>query len=234
MMDPTTRSAGSNVALLRQVPLFAELDEASLEILATHSRRRRFGANETLFHEGDPGYTLYVVISGRVRIQQVTPSGELVHIASRGRGETVGEMALIDGKARMADAATAEPTDLLILDRSDFVRCLEKSPRMALGIMACLADRIRQAADQVKRLQSQDVLGRVCSVLLELAEADGAAASPARITITQQELADQVGTTRESVNRALSRLRRQGALEVDGRTLTLLDPERLRGNAERA
>src|SRR5262245_42248277 len=98
----------SNVKLLQQVPLFGGLDSESLEKLAQRSRRRRFQAHQTLFHEGDPGYTLYVIISGRVNIQTLTSSGETVYLAQRGPGESVGEMAVIDGQPRMADAVTAE------------------------------------------------------------------------------------------------------------------------------
>jgi CRP/FNR family transcriptional regulator, cyclic AMP receptor protein len=227
-MDPDV------ISLLRQVPFFAELDEASLRVLAGRSRRRRFGAGEALFHEDDPGHTLYVIVSGRVKIQIVTAGGGLVHIASRGRGETVGEMALIDGKPRMADAVTSEPSDLLILERAEFVRSVEESPRLALGIMACLADRLRESADQVKRLQSQDVLGRVAAALLHRFEtADAAENSPTELPINQAELAEEVATTRESVNRALSRLKAAGAIHLEERRVLLADPQKLRRFAQR-
>jgi CRP/FNR family cyclic AMP-dependent transcriptional regulator len=220
----------ATLSLLRRVPVFESLDERSLEMLAGRSRRRRFPSGDTLFHEGEPGHTLYVVVSGRVRIQTLTAAGEIVHIATRGPGETVGEMSLIDGKDRMADAVIAESADLLMLHRSDFERCLEVSPRMALAIMGCLADRLREAADQLERLQSQDVLGRVAGALLELAR-DGEGYRPVRVV--QQELADEIGAARESVNRALSRLRGSGAIDSKGRTVTITDPDRLRRFSQR-
>src|SRR5207244_6131385 len=107
MMDAFT------VGLLRQVPLFGDLDQGSLERLAARSRRRRFAAHEALFHEGDPGYTLYVVISGHVNVQRTLVSGEVFHIGQCGPGEPVGEMSLFDGKPRMADVVTAEPCEVL-------------------------------------------------------------------------------------------------------------------------
>jgi len=223
--------AASVAPLLRQVSFFADLDDASLELLAAHSRRRRFAAGEALFHEGDPGHTLYVILAGRVKIQTLTPAGDLIHLASRGSGETVGEMSLCDGKPRMADAVTAEPVDVLMLDRADFIRCLEEAPRMALGIIACLADRLREAADQLKRLQSQDVLGRVSTIILARVEQDGLEDGgdlPSIDKIGQQEIADEVGATRESVSRALSRLRQARVLSTEGRRWTVLDLRKLR------
>jgi CRP-like cAMP-binding protein len=222
-MNPTT------VELLRQVPVFAALEDRWLQVLAARTRRRQFRANEALFFEGDPGHSLYVVIAGRVRIETTTADGRPVHLAERGPGEVVGEMALIDGKPRMADARTAETSDLLILDRAEFVRCVEESPRLALGVMACLADRLRQAADQRETLQA-DVLGRVSAALLDLLQAHGAdgpgGSRRIGVRFSQPELALQAGTTRESANRALSRLKQVQAIRVDddGHWLVLDEP----------
>src|SRR5947207_15257253 len=102
----------SHVALLRQVPLFAGLDDESLEMLSLRCRRRSFGPREALFRKGDAGQTLYVIVSGRVRIETLTPSGQVVQIAERVSGEAFGELALFDGKPRMADAVTADGAHL--------------------------------------------------------------------------------------------------------------------------
>jgi CRP/FNR family cyclic AMP-dependent transcriptional regulator len=219
------------IALLRQVPLFAGLDDALLKTLLQHSRRRKFNSNETLFHEGDPGYTLYLIVSGRVNIQRWNSSGEVVHIAQRGAGEHFGELSLIDGKPRMADVVTAEPCDLLMLDHADFVRCVEQSAPFAVGIMANLADRLRQAASHLEK-RGLDVSGRVAEALLNLV-ADHGVDDPAggkriNLRITQQTLAEQVGTTRESVSRALSGMRDSRAVRLDGRAIVVLNEQKLR------
>ena len=225
-MDTTLTS------VLRKVPLFAGLDEPSLLTLAQHSRRRRFPPGETLFHEGDPGYTLYVIISGRVKVQTVGSAGEIIQIAQRGVGEHFGELSLFDGKPRMADVVTIEPCDLLMLDHSDFVRCVEQSSKFAIGIMSNLADRIRQAADHLESHRELDVTGRIAEALLDLVAVYGEddPAGGKRIThkITQQQLAEQIGATRESVSRALTGLRDVQALRLDGRTLVVLNEKRLR------
>lgn len=224
-MEPST------IALLKKLPLFAALDDAAIAELAVHCRRRAFRAHEALFHEGDPGYTLYIIITGSVHIQRDTASGSTVHIAQRGPGEPFGEMALINEKPRMADAVTAAPTELLMLDREAFLRCVERSPRIAFGVMSYLADRLREAGAHLESRQSLDVRGRLAEKLLELgdlhgiAQEDGAVRIEAKIT--QQSLAEQIGTTRESINRELARLRGVRALRTEGRTLVITDRKKL-------
>jgi CRP-like cAMP-binding protein len=221
----------TSIEPLRRVSLFADLDEPQLEELALHSRRRRFGANEALFHLGDPGHTLYVILSGCVRIQSITPSGETIHLALRGPGEHVGELALIDGKPRMADAVTTEPSDLLMLDRNGFVSAIEASPRMALAVMSVLADRLRQAAGHLEEHQELDVLGRVAAALLKLTEAHGtpdpAGGTRIEANVTQKQLAEQVAATRESVNRALASLKEARTIRMDGRTIVVTNVKKL-------
>ena len=221
----------SSVALLQRVPIFAGLDADALQVLAGRSRRRRFGANEALFHKGDPGQTLYIVVSGRVNIQNVTISGEVVHVAQRGPGEVFGELALFDSKPRMADSVTGEPCELLMLDRTEFIRCVEESPRIAINVMACLGDRLREAAEQHESRQELDVTGRVAERILELAEAHGVAEGSGEIRlvvkVTQQAIAEHVGTTRESVNRALAALKEVQAIRFEGRQLIIRNMEKL-------
>lgn len=216
--------------LLGQVPLFAGLDAEQLQLLAAACRRRAVRADETLFYEGDPGQTLYLIVSGEVKIQRVTPSGRLVVLAIRGPGEHVGEMALLDGDPRSADAVTAARTELLILDRYDFIRCMLDRPQIALNMLASLARRLREAANQVEGYRELDVLGRVAAVLLELAAAHGEPVGEGvRITVrvTQQDLADRIGATRVSVNKALGRLRTVRAIRSEGGDLVVTNREEL-------
>jgi CRP/FNR family transcriptional regulator, cyclic AMP receptor protein len=228
---------GSTAALLKQVRIFEALDEHALSALSARTRRRRFAAGHTLFHEGDPGQTLYVIVSGRVHIQRATSTGEILHLAYRGPGEPFGELALIDGKPRMADAITAEPSDVLVLDRAEFIRCVEEMPRIALAVMGCLADRLREAADHFELYQSQDVLGRVSAAILELLTLHGvpeaSGAVRIQVRVTQQDIADQTGATRESVNRALARLKQVEILQIQGRQLVVTDVAKLRRYCQR-
>lgn len=222
----------SNADILKCVPLFSSLDEFALEALARRCRRRRFRANDTLFHKGEPGHTLYVIVEGSVKIQNATPTGEIVHLAMRKAGEPFGEMSLIDGKPRMADAVTAEESDILMLDREDFVRCIRRAPEIALGVMGCLADRLREAANQRESHQGLSPVGRVAEILLDLAQSHGHLERGGAIRIcarvSQQELAERTGTVRETVNRAFGYLRSAGAIRMDGRTVIVMDRQKLR------
>ena len=220
------------LAQLRKVSLFSKLDEDLLQTVARHSRKRRFKANEYLFHKDDPGYTLYIILAGHVHVQNIAANGEVVHIARRGPGEMFGEMSLIDGKPRMADVVTVMDCELLILDRVAFVEMIQSSPAIALHIMACLADRLRQAAEHLESQQEMDVLGRVAQILLQLLQAHGVddPKGGRRITmkITQEQLAAQVGATRETVNRALNALKTSRVLRMDGRALVIMNEKKLR------
>ena len=217
--------------LLRQVSFFRKLDDAMLAQLAGQARRRQFGPHAPLFHQGDPGGMLYVIVSGSVAIQKPSASGQIVHIAQRSGGEHFGEMALIDGQPRMADAVTVTACDLLMLDRAEFVHCIETCPAIALAVMTSLVERLRETAD-LETGRSLDVLGRLSQTLLALAEAQGApdpsGALHLELTISRQELADRARTTRESVSRALAQLRRVKAIHSESRSHLILQPAKLR------
>lgn len=221
----------ASIRALRRVPLFASLDEESLEALAKHSRRRVFRSNEAIFHEGDSGHSLFVIVSGQVNIQTATTSGETVHIAIRGPGEHFGELSLIDQKPRMADAITIERSDLLILEREAFIRCIKRAPQVAIGVMASLADRLREAAEQRESQQNLTVSGRLAEALLSIAKEHGVPAGDGSILIntrvTQDSLAERIGCKRETVNRAFSGLRATGAITTEGRLIFINDAQKL-------
>ena len=218
------------LSALRAVSLFRGLDEAALQEMTSFARLRTYPPQTALFHADDPGHMLYVIVSGQVRIEKVSPLGETVHLAYRGRDDYFGELALLDGKPRMASATTVSECLCLTMEREAFQQCLRSSPAMAFHLMATLAERLREAAAALESIQSLDVLGRLCKGLLELAPDDSSDKGPVKRTvrITHQEIADRIGTTRESVTRALSGLRKTGLIQTSGSRLTLLDPEALR------
>jgi CRP/FNR family cyclic AMP-dependent transcriptional regulator len=225
MVSMPTQSTGA-VELLARVPLFKGMQPEHLQRLASICRRRSLDADETLFWEGEPGHALYLVIAGQIKIQRITPSGKLVVIALRGVGEHVGEMALLDGEPRSADAVAAEPCELLSLDRERFMQCMAEHPQIALNMLASMTRRLREAANQAEGQRELDVHGRVAAALLQLAESHGESVKGGvRITIrvTQQELADRIGATRVSVNKALGRLRGENAIRLEGSTLVVVD-----------
>lgn len=234
----------SRVALLRQVPLFAGLPENSLDDLAARTILRPYRPHTVIFNEGDEGDALYVVVSGSVRIER----SQLVYdptinekvlkstpLAWRRPADHFGEMALFGNEPRMADAITVDQTMLLRLNRVDFEHCLDTHPVMARAIITALSERLRQAADHLRSVQSLDVLGRLSELLLLLSEQYGqdipSGGRRLKLKLTHEEIAEQLGIARESVSRAWSSLKQSGAVGKDGAHITILNTRRLRQNS---
>jgi CRP-like cAMP-binding protein len=161
------------------------------------------------------------------------PDGRELIVAWRGPGEFFGDMALLDGQPRSADAVAVEDSQLALLQREDFLRFLETRPAVAVRLLVVLSKRLRDSMQQQLDSLRQDAGARVASALLRLAEEQGTAAtSGGEVTIapapTQGELANFVGLTRESVNKWLGYFERSGAIRREKRQLTLLHPEELR------
>ena len=215
---PESNNPNEAAALLKKVPIFAHVSAEALSLLARSVRRRRFRTGETLFFAGDPGHTLYVIVSGSVKICRNTPEGDRVIIALFGPDQFFGEMSLLDGKPRSADAVVAEAAEFLMLDRERFAAVLRENATMALEMLAEMADRLRRADDSVSISSGLSIGGRVARELLELAhlygeDLPGGARRIGR-KVTQQEIAEMVRCTRESVNKALGGLKREKAVVV--------------------
>lgn len=220
---------------IRAVPLFAGLGDDELALLSQHARRRVFEDAEVLFLQGDPGHGLFIIINGAITLDRTNSFGEVIHIARRGPGDHVGEMALLDGQPRSTDGRAIGYTETLLLDREGFRRAITRSPALAERIIVALTTRLREAADRMSQLQSLDVLGRLAAELLRMAEAEGVKQADGTITlpskISQQGLADRTGTTRESINRAVMRMLKDEAIERDRGRITILRPAYLRKRA---
>ena len=228
----TLSPESTRVQQLKKVAIFADLDTGVLQHLAEHLRERTFPAHHILFTEGEPGYTLYIIVKGLVHIQSITEKGRIVHIAARKEGECIGELALIDGEPRMADAVCMVETKILMLNRDDFMTCIQKSPCASLGLLAILAKRLREAAVKVEDDREADILKKVARILFDLmqtqSEDDPSGGKKLKVKLTQQEIADQIGVRRESINRALGQLRDAGVILMDGRSIIIKKPEKLR------
>lgn len=221
----------ANLGLLAQVPLFAQLTAEELEGLATLLRRHRYGAGEVVFHEGDAGTALYVIEEGEVKIVLGSPEGKEVVLGLFGRGDFFGDLALLDGEPRSADAVAKEDSQILILRREDFLRFLADKPRVAAGLLAVLSRRLRRTDQLVHDAAFLDVRARLVKVLLELGETRGQP-GPQGVVIasrlTQADLANMVGATRESINRWLRYYEQHGLVQHHRGRLVLTDPARLR------
>jgi CRP-like cAMP-binding protein len=204
--------------LLSQIPLFEDLSESDLTIVAQRVRQRRYKEDDTIFRRNDPGVALYVIISGKIKIHNETPDGTDCIIAIMSEGDFFGELAVIDGEERSADATTCAPTELLMLTKDDLQDILERYPRIALKLLATLAGRLRRTTEAYLAYSSLDVNGRLALQLLRLSEQHGiVTANGVRIDLrlTQTDLGALVGASRESVNKVLGFFRRQGYVAVD-------------------
>ncbi|MFN3650927.1 MAG: Crp/Fnr family transcriptional regulator [Armatimonadota bacterium] len=217
--------------LLEQIPLFEDLPAADLEIISQRFRQRRYKEGDTIFHRNDPGVALYVILNGKIKIHNETPDGADCIITILTDGDFFGELAVIDGEERSADATTLESTELLMLTRDDLHNILERYPRIGLRLLETLAGRLRRTTEVYMAYSTLDVNGRLALQLLRLAEQHGVV-TPRGVRIdlrlTQTDLGALVGASRESVNKVLGYFRRQGWVTVDEKNhITLQSQEPL-------
>ena len=217
------------VALLKQIPLFASLEPADQEQLAALLRKRAVGRGAVLFRQGDEGTALYIILRGRIRIGIRTRLEDEITLAILSDGEFLGEMALLDGMPRSADATALDETQLYVLNRNDFLSFLAKNARAVQTVLHALSMRLRNTDDLLAEICFFSLSSRLARRLTEMA----AAAKPAQtgtqsVRLTQKELASMLGTTRESVNKELKVLRDRGILSTSRNLITIHDPESLR------
>ncbi|MBZ4422895.1 Crp/Fnr family transcriptional regulator [Myxococcus sp. RHSTA-1-4] len=220
----------SYAQLLNQVSIFEQLEGDDLEHLSALLRTRRYAKGEVIFHQGDVGTSLYIIRKGQVAIRLGSPDGKEVILALLDRGDFFGELALLDGEPRSTDAVAREESDLLTIRREDFRRYLDARPKVALGLLANLSRLVRHVTQLVHDTTFLDARARLVRVLLELARNQGQPGAEGVVIpqkLTQTELANLCGLTRESTNKWLRFYVREGLLAYEGGRITLVHPERL-------
>ncbi|HKY36165.1 MAG TPA: Crp/Fnr family transcriptional regulator [Polyangiaceae bacterium] len=210
--------------LLRSIPLFAELTAEQLAKVAALVEVRAYPARKVVVSQGEPAAALFGIVHGRLKVASCGPDGKDTVLGIMAQGEVFGEVALLDGGVRSATCTTIEPCELLVVERAQFMELLESSPNIAVKLLHVLAQRLRRLSQRSEDAAFLDVPSRLARSLLDLAtrfgERQRAPASDISIALrlSQQELGDLVGATRESVNKHLSDWTRQGILKVrDGR-----------------
>lgn len=219
-----------NYNFIRRIRLFEGLDEEDVTSLASLFSLKQYKKGSTIFFEGDAGDALYVVQSGYVKIYQLAEDGREKTLALFGEGDFFGEMAILDGEPRSAIAETLEKTELLVLERHDFMKMVDANPRMSAALIKELAGRLRRTNAQVMDVVFRDVRGRLIHALIDLAEDHGipsGAGIKIDLKLTHQELANLVGTARETVTRMLAELQDAGIVTIEGRFLVVPDPAEL-------
>ncbi len=222
-----------DLEILGQSSLLAGLPREELEQLAAAMRRRSYRRGEVIFHEGDPGETLHLVCQGRLKAVLASESGEEAVLRIISPGQIFGEMALLDGAPRSATVVALEPVETASLSRRDFVALLGRSPAAVEGLLAGMAQMIRNLTTEVGDLVFLDHQGRLAKKLLELAEAHGrplaGGAIEIDLTLTLEELAAMIGTTRQTISKILAMYVAQRAVARHGRRIVVLKPDTLRG-----
>lgn len=219
--------APASQAVLRQVPYFADLDEAGLSRIEERLVERRYERGKVVFMEGGPCQGLYVVRSGRLRIFKVSAEGREQVLMVAGPGETFNEVPNFDGGANPATAETLEPSVLYLLPKNDLLSIVETEPVVARAIMRVFASHLRHLTALVEDLSFRNVTSRVAKILLTQVQRTGADPDTRPPRLTQQQMAAMAGTAREVVGRALKALEQQGVIRVERGRVVVVSPERL-------
>ena len=212
-------------AAIERVPLFARLEPAQLEALAAATTTRRLAAREELYHKGDVASQVYVVASGRLKITSTSVEGDEVVLNLLDAGEVVGELPMLIGGQRTATVVALEPSELVVLERRDFLRFLREHPESSVTLLAAMAERVVRLSEYLEDTIFLGVGLRIAKRLLSLAdqfgeeEHDGAVVLA--IKLSQGELASYVGTTRETVNKQIRAWTDAGILQMTGGAITI-------------
>jgi CRP/FNR family cyclic AMP-dependent transcriptional regulator len=198
-----------NKLFLRRVPLLAGLSEQQLDLLAAGSARRNYPRGRTIVSEGEPSNSLYVLLSGRAKVQRSDSEGKEVILAVLGSGDWFGEMSMIDDAPRSASVITLESCDFMAIEKASFKHMLSQSTEVCMAVMRGLVARLREADRKIETLALLDVYGRVARVLLDFAE-DVNGERIVRNRLPRQEIAKMIGASREMVSRVMK------GLETDG------------------
>jgi CRP/FNR family transcriptional regulator len=215
---------------LSSLPLFAALDEEASTVLREAMTSREVPRGHVVFREGDAGDRLFVVMDGKVKISRASSDGRENLLAVLGRGEMFGELSLFDPGPRTATATAITDSTLASLDHDDLRPVLLDRPAVAVHLLRALAQRLRRTNEAMADLVFSDVPGRVAKALLDLADKfgeDDDEGLRVRHDLTQEELAQFVGASRETVNKALSEFANRGWLRLEGRSVVLLAKDRL-------
>ncbi len=202
--------------ILRNVPLFASLPPPALAALAARMRRRHTPTHTPVVYRNDPAGALYVIMAGRVKVHTATRSGDEVILGILKAGDFFGEMSLLDGQPRAADVSTLEPTELGLLDGDALRQAIQEQPGIAMTLLKILSERTREQNGKIEELMTLDVTGRVAGLLLRLAATQGqelpGGGVRIEVKLSQSDIANFVGATRERVSRVLTGFRTQKAI----------------------
>lgn len=213
--------------LLRSIPLFAALGANGLGLVAQKATRRLARRNELIFAKGDAGDALIAILSGEVKITAVSIDGREVLFDILHPGDAFGEIALLDGGPRSADATAISSCELLCVHRADFLSLLAEDRSLSIKIIEILCERLRYTNEQVEGITLFGAAGRLAKALLRLAGSPENALAPSAVKATQQQISQMVGLSREMTNRQLQQFSRFGVIELKRGAIVVVAPAKL-------
>lgn len=226
MAGPARRTTliGERTLTLKAVPFFTQLSDRELDVVRGVSVEKSYPKSAVVLTEGEMGDSLYMIQTGKVKVFIGDEDGREIILKILGPGDFFGEMSMIDKQPRSASVTTLESSTFHILSHSAFEKCVETAPRIANMVMRVLASRVREADRKIGTLALMDVYGRVASTLLELAVYNNGKLMVGE-KLSQQDLANMVGASREMVNRILKDLSDRGFIMVESKSITIINRE---------
>jgi CRP-like cAMP-binding protein len=220
--ERAARAVFDKRAILQNHPLFGALGSGVIDQLSAHATSKLIKRGTTIFSKGDQGTCLYAVCSGQVKITVPSGEGKDAVFNLIVPGQIFGEIALLDGGQRTADAVAAKDSEFLVIDRRDFIPLVHREPDIAIKLIEILCRRLRNTTEQVEDVIFLDLPARLAKALLRLAEMD---ARDHKVLITQSELGQIIGVSREATNRQLRDWEKNNWVKLESGAVVLLDPE---------
>ncbi|MGQ9617429.1 MAG: Crp/Fnr family transcriptional regulator [Candidatus Aminicenantia bacterium] len=214
----------NKINLLRGLPLFSNLGKKEIQEISRFAYEKKFRKGNIVFSQGEQGSTLFIIIKGRVKVSLIGENGKEFVLAVLRKGDFLGEMSIIEDEVRSATVTTIEPTVFLTIEKENFLNFLIKNPNASLGVLRELSKRLRSADEKIGELAFQDVYARVVSYLNALAKATGVKEKDEIFIAdlpTKREIAEFIGSTRESVSRVLNDLNRKGYISLFRKSVLL-------------
>jgi len=221
---PQRPNIGERTMTLKAVPFFTQLSDHELDLVRAVASEKTYPKNAVVLTEGEAGDSLYMIQSGKVKVFIGDEEGREIILKILGPGSFFGEMSMIDKQPRSASVTTLETSTFLVLQHTAFEKCVEQAPTIGNMVMQILAQRVREADRKIGTLALMDVYGRVASTLLELAVYTNGKLMVGE-KLSQQDLANMVGASREMVNRILKDLSDRGFISIESKSITIINRE---------
>ena len=221
------REQVDRAAILRSHPFFRGLDPSIVNELGPRAVTKTIRKGAVLFRKGDQGSSLCVLVSGAMRVDTPSAGGRSAVFNLILPGEIFGEIAALDGGIRSADVVAIERSEVMVIDRREVIPVLRRYPELALRFIEILCSRIRHTSEQVEDIVFLDLSGRLAKALLFLHQKAAAESPQAKIRVTQREISQMIGASRESTNKQLRQWERARLLRIERGAIALLNPDKL-------